>query len=405
MRATLSALRTATDLAARARGLLALDRTGFDPACLAEEATERSGIDPAPSERIDDALAALVTSLRDEADLDRFGTLAARTDLRSKLVNLKRMDAAERRDGRIRAREIRAPIVITGLPRSGTSFLHSILARHAALRAPRTWQVIDPLPENAEVSRARVSRELRFFGRLVPDLAKLHPLSADAPQECSEILGHVFRSLRFETTFSVPGYRKWLASSGLEPAYRFHKRFLQHAQGERRDVRWVLKSPDHVFCLASLRRVYPDVTLVFVHRDPARVLASVARLTELLRQPFARAVDPLAIGRQVVGDWTRGMRLIVEEADRDPAILHVRYDDLVADPVGLASSILDACGLDRSAPALAPMEEHVAGDPSGGYARNRYAPESYGIDPGAFADLRDEYLDRFGLARTMMAGA
>ncbi len=397
MQGALSVLRTATDLAARARDLFGVEQTGLDPASLLDEATQRSRLDAPFTEDFGDAFATLVASLEREADLDAFGTLAARTDLRGKLVNLKRMDAAERRAPLIRAREVHAPIVITGLPRSGTSFLHSILARHAALLAPRTWQVIDPLPDDADASRARVSRELRFFGRLVPDLLKLHPLSADAPQECSEILGHVFRSLRYETTFSVPTYRAWLASHGLEPAYRFHRRFLQHLQGERPTGRWVLKSPDHVFCLASLRSVYPDVVLVFVHRDPARVLASVARLTELLRMPFAREVDRLSIGRQVLGDWMRGMRLIIDEADRDPAILHVRYDDLVVDPVGRASAILDACGLDRSGPALASMEEHVAGDPSGGYGTNRYQPDAYGIDPTAFADLRAEYLSRFEL--------
>ena len=398
MPGALSVLRTATDLAARARGLFGVE-SGLDPASLGEEATQRSRIAAPPSEDIGDALAILSASLEGEAGLDAFGVLAARNDLRGKLVNLKRMDAAERHDPLIRTRDIRAPIVITGLPRSGTSFLHSILARHASLLAPSTWEVIDPLPDNAEVSRARVSRELRFFGRLVPDLAKLHPLSADAPQECSEILGHAFRSLRFETTFSVPTYRDWLASDGLAVAYRFHKRFLQHRQGERRGARWVLKSPDHVFCLADLRAVYPDAVLVFVHRDPARVLASVARLTELLRTPFAREIDRLSIGHQVVGDWMRGMRLIIDEADRDPAILHIRYDDLVADPVRQALSILDACGLDRSGPALASMEEHVAGDPGGGYGRNRYEPDTYGIDPAAFADLRDEYLHRFDLLR------
>ncbi len=396
MPGALSVLRTAADFAARARGLFGLEN-GLDPAALEADATQRSGIDAPPTEDVGDALAILAASLEREAGLDAFGTLGARTDLRGKLVNLKRMDAAECRDPLIRTREVRAPIVITGLPRSGTSFLHAVLARHPSLLAPSTWEVIDPLPEDADASRARVARELRVFGHLVPDLAKLHPLSADAPQECSEILGHVFRSLRFETTFSVPTYRGWLRSDGFATAYRFHRRFLQHRQGERAGMRWILKSPDHVFCLAELRSVYPDAVLVFVHRDPARVLASVARLTELLRRPFAPGNDRLSIGRQVVGDWIRGMQLIIEEADRDPAILHVRYDELVADPVGQASAILEASGLDRSSKALASMEEHVAGDPTGGYGRNRYEPEAYGINPDSFSDLRNAYLRRFDL--------
>ncbi len=402
MSAALSLLRAATGLAAAARDYLGSADPGLHPASLMAEATQLTGLAAAPSEDVADALATLTESLNREADLDAFGALAARADLRGKLVNLKRLDEAERRAPAIRQRVVAAPIVITGLPRSGTSFLHAMLALHPSVLAPRTWQTIDPLGADPAASRARVSRDLRVFNGLVPELARLHPLSADGPQECSEILGHVFRSLRYETTFSVPSYRAWLAGQdlagqALDHAYRFHRRFLQHLQGDRPDARWVLKSPDHVFCLPSLRRAYPDTVLVFVHRDPARVLASVARLTDLLRSPFARTVDREAIGRQVRDDWLHGMRTIIDAADADPAILHVRHDELVADPLGQARFILDACGLDRSAEATHPIADMVSADPSGGYGRNQYRPGSYGIDPASFAEVRARYLVRFGL--------
>ena len=138
------------------------------------------------------------------------------------------------------------------------------------------------------------------FERLAPEFRGLHPLDATSPQECSEITAHVFRSLRFDTTYRIPTYRAGWTRAGHLPAYRFHRRFLQHLQHQARHSggrRWVVKCPDHLFALDAIRSVYPDARLVFVHRDPVKVLLSVAKLTEVVRRPFTRRIDPAEIGR------------------------------------------------------------------------------------------------------------
>src|SRR5208282_5020623 len=160
---------------------------------------------------------------------------------------------------------------------------------------------------------AQVTRQLRAFERLAPQFHGLHPLSATSPQECSEITAHVFRSLRFDTTYKVPSYRTWLDGAEHVPAYRFHRRFLQHLQFQdvstgARPGRWVLKCPDHVFALDAIRTVYPNARLVFVHRDPVNVLLSVAQLTEVVRAPFTRRLDPIEIGRDESARWLEGTR-------------------------------------------------------------------------------------------------
>src|SRR5208282_5355731 len=103
-------------------------------------------------------------------------------------------------------------------------------------------------------------------------------IDANSPQECSEITAHLFSSLRFDTNYFVPSYRHWMDSTGHLAAYQFHRRFLQHLQHQAGGGgRWVLKCPDHVFALTAIRAVYPDARMVFVHRDPVRVLLSVTR--------------------------------------------------------------------------------------------------------------------------------
>ena len=136
-----------------------------------------------------------------------------------------------------------------------------------------------------------VGLQLALFRILSPEFNALHQVGVDAPEECTEITAHVFQSQRFESTYRVPSYSEWLQGRGLLQGYRFHRRFLQHLDAELPGHRWILKSPDHVFALNDIRRVYPDARLIFIHRDPVRVLASVTRLTEVLRRSFARKVD------------------------------------------------------------------------------------------------------------------
>ena len=132
----------------------------------------------------------------------------------------------------------------------------------------------------------------------------MHPLDATSPQECSEITAHVFRSLRFDTNYHIPSYRAWLdadpgamcrpISSTSGSCNTCSTRPAPRADPPR----WVLKCPDHLFALDAIRAVYPDARLVFVHRDPVKVLLSVAKLTEVVRRPFTRRLDPVAIGRE-----------------------------------------------------------------------------------------------------------
>ena len=174
-----------------------------------------------------------------------------------------------------------------------------------------------------------------------------------SPQECSEITAHVFRSLRFDTTYRIPSYRQ-LAGSGDShlPAYRFHRRFLQHLQHQDGGGRWVVKCPDHLFALDAIRAVYPDARLVFVHRDPVKVLLSVAKLTEVLRRPFTRRIDPREIGAQESGRWLEGTRQMIavgDDAGLPEPIHHVQHKDLVADPVGTVAALYRHFGLHAGA--------------------------------------------------------
>ena len=190
---------------------------------------------------------------------------------------------------------------------------------------------------------------------MTPGLSRLHHLSADAPQECTDITAQVFQSLRFENTHRIPSYQAWIDRHGHHDAFRFHRRFLQHLDTQTPGRRWILKSPDHVFSLDAIRAAYPDAVIVFLHRDPLSVVSSCARLAEQLRRPFTNRLDPEEVGHQVSARLHQAADHMMEAAGH-----------LAAHP---ASSLSDKSSPSPSRPSarsIAIAASSSAGPPSSG---------------------------------------
>ncbi len=360
---------------------------------LALRAAER-GHDPEPDALLDalavppeepeaaENLARLLRACHAEAGLSAFGRRALFWDLHQRVANLRALRAAETETPAILRERIRSPLIITGMPRSGTTFLHRLLAADPAAFVPHGWETLHPYPEPGRPDhRARdLERQLKLFAIFAPELVRMHPVRASTPQECTELTAGIFRSLRFETMYAIPSYKSWLAAAGHGPAYQFHRRFLQHLQHQHaRDGHWVLKCPDHVFALAELRATYPDARLVFLHRDPVHVLGSVARLTEALRVPFARDVDRPAIGRQILEDWARGGDILALEATQPGQALHLRFREIVTRPLETVRRIYGHFGMRWTEAAAAPIARLAAAMPDGGYGEYAYDFSDYGI--------------------------
>ena len=372
---------------------------------LIRSAQRRTGLSDFGVGNFEEPLEILLRDYDRSADLSLFGRISARWDILRYLTNLLLLKEAERQQPAILAQTIQRPLFIIGMPRSGTSFMHYLLAQDPEHHVPRCWEAIYPTAGRGAVrrpprARARaVDRRLSQFARLAPEILGMHPMSADSPQECTEIMGHVFRSLRFDTTHDVPVYHRWLQGARHLPAYEFHQRFLKHLQHRRGPGRWVLKSPDHVFALDSIRKVYPDARFVFMHRDPLRVLPSVARLTEVLRQPFSRSVDRLAIGRQVSSSWIRGAAILREaSALASPSgypILHVHFRDFIRDPLATVVNLYRHFERPIGEERIARIRGVIAGRRNGGYGRHEYRLKDYGVDRRTAELAFREYMEYF----------
>ena len=378
----------------------------LDATAMIEAACGRTGLNDFGCEGVLEPLQRLLDSTTREAALSTVGRIATRWDVLRFLTNLLKMRYAEKSNPCVHQEVISAPIFITGLPRTGTTFLHRLMMLDPKVRAPRVWETIFPCPSLSRPDRrlVQVSRQLRAFERLAPEFRSLHPLDATSPQECSEITAHVFRSLRFDTNYNVPSYRKWLDTSERETlqAFRFHKRFLQHLQhcSPLDGRQWVLKCPEHVFALDAIRSVYPDARVIFVHRDPVRVLLSIAKLTEVLRRPFTRELNRREIGRQESARWLDGTMRMIAASDHpsfcDP-IFHVEHRDLVEKPLITLRRAYAHFGMNMTQDTTVAVQQYTAEKPNGGYGPRDYRFEDHGLDPREEREKFQPYLVRFGI--------
>jgi len=363
-------------------------RRPFDAYHLMELALERSGRRDFSDHSFIEPLQRLLRAYEEEADLSRFGRRAVHFDVSRSLANLITLDEAEDKDPSITERPIEQPIFITGLPRSATTFLHMLLAQDPALAVPRSWQCMYPYPNpilGLDLRRLEVDAEFALFRLLSPGVAALHPITADAPQECTDITAQVFQSLRFDTTHRIPSYLNWLDGYGHHDAFRFHRRFLQHLdaqapmdQNGRR--RWVLKAPDHVFAMDAIKGAYPDARFVFLHRDPLCVVASCVKLAELLHKPFTRHVDRKALGTQVSARLVESTEEMAWAAGQDPDILHLHYRQVVARPIGTIKALYSHCGMALSAGVETRMRQWLKRPRLYRRRHPRYSLREFGLD-------------------------
>jgi len=350
----------------------------------------------------------LLKAYAEEADLSFFGRHATRCDLDRCLANLLRLDEAEEENPSIVSRPIRKPVFITGMPRSASSFLHRLLSLDPANIVPRFWQLLYPYPRRSrflplDLRKAQVALQLWLFQCLAPGLGRLHRLSADAPQECTDITAQIFQSLRFENTHRIPSYQDWIDRHGHHDAFLFHRRFLQHLDAQTPGRRWILKSPDHVFSLDAIRAAYPDAVIVFLHRDPLSVVSSCAKLAERLRRPFTNHVDPEEVGQQVSGRLVQAADHMMEAAGHIPRILHLHYGQVVAQPIAAVRTLYRHCGFELSGAAEQRMTAFLA-RPHRRSVRDRDFA-SFGLDAGTLRDRFARYVQHFAVPEEAAPGA
>jgi len=379
----------------------------LDPDHLVTAACRRTGLEDFGDTEFRPALRELLASCEQEADLNLVGRLAARSDAARILRNRLRLQADRRRHPEIAAEIIRRPLVVVGLPRSGTTLLHRLLAQDPANRVPLTWEAMlpSPPPERATYPTDRriefAERQVGWFLRIAPHFQRIHPVGARLAEECVMLMSHSFASYQFDTMYRLPSYQSWLERQDLHDAYRVHRQLLQHLQWRCPGERWVLKAPNHLFALPTLAETYPDLNLIWTHRAPAEVIPSLSSLYTELRRVFSDSVDPRQTGPEVTRVWADGLARGLTALDRGvvPAgrVFHVRYTEIAADPVGTVRRIYQHYDLPFSAAFEARLRDFLQEFPRGRFGRHDYSLPEFGLDAEEERARYRGYCERFGL--------
>lgn len=379
----------------------------LDEQKLLDDARARTGLHDFGDDGFREPLRRLLASYDDEARLTLLGRIAARQDTVRLLSNRLRLVEDRRRHPEIAAQSIHQPLFITGLPRTGTTLLHGLLAQDPANRAPLNWEMMFPSPPPGRPGAHRdrraemAARQIRWFHRLAPDFQRIHPIGARLPEECLIITSHAFLSFQFQTSHRVPSYQAWLEAQDLRPAYHQHREFLQQLQWQAPPRHWVLKAPAHLYGIDAIFAAYPDAGVVLTHRDPLEVVASVASLHSVLRDTFSDGVDPFEVGAEVCQRWSAGIARALHDRDsgRVPSerFADVLYADLLRDPIGIVRQLYARFDRHLTPAAEERMRRFLAMHPKDKFGRHHYSLEQFGLDAATVRKQFRDYRRRFGL--------
>jgi len=389
------------NLGGRTLRRLGVERPALDLDSLHRAAYRRAGASRYGSWDFAEPLERLLRSYRDEAALTTVGRITARELIVSLLDNLLRMEAERAANPSIEQQRIAAPVFIIGLPRTGTTHLHGLISEDAANRAPLTWEVMYPAasrsPDERERARSQTDARLGWADRFAPEFMRIHPIAADLPQECIAITAQVFMSIQFHTTHDVPSYQDWFENASQRLAFDFHHRFLQHLQAKSLGSRWVLKAPGHLFALEGLLERYPDARIIHTHRDPLRVMASMASHATVLRRAFSDSADPKKIAADWADRWSRALDKFLAVRDRaSPSqFLDVNFESIEADPLGTVEHVYDFLGWPLTTEARAAMQNFLAANPKNKHGVHSYALEQFGLSRATETSRFRSYCERF----------
>jgi hypothetical protein len=371
------------------------------PAALLAAATERTGLtdwgDPSFRERLD----VLCGSLRDETGLSDVGIAMAFEQLVGHLVNRLRLEALITARPEIEDVVIDRPIIICGLPRTGTTHLHNLIAADPAIRYLPYWESLEPFPgpdePDDQANRDRCAVGLDLIDASMPEFKRMHEMTVDHAHEEIQLLANDISGMLFDTTYYLPSFAEYYKAHDQGPSYAYLKRSLQALQWLRGGSRWLLKSPQHLEQFPTLLATFPDATFVVTHRDPVEVMQSMTTMVSYAARMAAARPDPAAIARQ----WLYRGGDLLDSCVRDREVLpasqsiDVRFEDFMADEESTVAAIYELAGQPYDEAARSAMAAFRAEHPRGRHGGVTYHPEDVGLDVTELAERFRAYRERF----------
>jgi hypothetical protein len=377
----------------------------LEPSALMAAARADTGLDDFGPTDFEERLGVLCQAMRDEAGFNDAGTMAQHGLLVGLLKNRLLIEDALKRHPEILDIRIEAPIIICGLPRTGTTHLHNLIASDPAIRSLPYWESLEPLLAEGEAPgpglpdprRTRTEVALSFLDVAMPYFDRMHEMTVDHTHEEIQLLAIDFSTMLFETAAPMPLWRDYYLSHDQRPSYAYLVKILKVLQWARGGTRWVLKSPQHLEQFPALLDTFPDATFVVTHRDPVSVTASMVTMLAYTARLTQDRVDLERIGSY----WSERLRTMLRScaAERDvlppERTIDVRFDEFMADDVAMVGRVYELAGQPLGPPAHAAMRAFMAEHPRGRHGAVLYDLSEFGLHAAELKESLAFYSERF----------
>jgi hypothetical protein len=296
---------------------------------------------------------------------------------------------------------IERPLVIVGLPRTGTTALHHLIGQDPAFQGLEHWLARSPKPRppradwREDGDYLAAAERVRLNYERSPDMRAIHEIEADRPDECWNVFSQNFAHSSWQANADVHQYARWWADYDMTPTYRRHRRTVQLIGHREPDRRWLFKDATHLFDLNALFEVYPDALIVQTHRDPVEVIPSVCSLCWSSRSEINVGTDVHSFGRSTLDLWERAIRNMMKTRARHDSrqFFDLSFEHFVNDPVAAIREIYEAFGIEYSPAADASIRSFREANPRAKHGEHSYTVEEWGLDASEIAERFAEYAE------------
>ncbi len=378
----------------------------LSPEALRAGAEAETGLQAWGSEAFVEPLTLYLKSVEESAGFHAQGRFVLWRILMRLLSNRLRMARDFASHPEILETDIPRPLYVIGLPRTGTTLLHNLLACDPAARSIRLWEGLFPSPPPEAAAReddpriAQATELVGAFNHLAPRLASIHHLNPTGPEECLWLIEHTFVDFIHELRAHVPAYSEWLTGHEADASvYREYRQMLQLLGWKSPGKHWVFKAPRHLMGLAGLLEVFPEARIIQTHRDPREVLPSLCSLCEVDRQIFTADPDRRVIGDFWLNRLGRGFATAMEVRERDDPGRYgdVSYRELTSDPIEAVRRIYGVHGYPFTEAFEQNMRDWLTANRQHKHGVHRYTLEDYGLHEATMNNVFAPYRKRFGL--------
>lgn len=357
----------------------------LEPEELMATARRNTGFDDFGEDSWLEGFHVFLQALDEEAELHLLGRLMTRSDILRWLEARLGIEAAYAKHPEIEDEVIDQPVIVTGLPRSGTSILFELLSQDPQFGSPRNWEIMFPYPPPEAASYhsdpriERCQHLVTQWNRVVPTYAAMHEMGAEIPNECIVAMSCTFLSENLPGQYQIPSYNAWYYQQDLRPAYAYYRRMLKLLQWKNPRRHWLLKAPSHLGNLPVVFDTFPDARVVITHRDPIVAQASVTNLLGTLywmrsSQAFdARAFENLMTPEAGAARLDAVVELLEQGAVPQGQVHNFLYADLVRQPLPALESLYRDMGQSLDETAREAMQTYLARKPQGKFGKHQYS--------------------------------